>query len=157
MSADNNNFGIDYSFPGLCSLCHSEIGIFDGSDDFGRPKVKKFMANARHVDVLLSNDSKMKVMLCKDCHKTFSPSDCGKLMESEINGWYKEVEQCCSSWDQDRKDTYMKKFSKMYVKNRYERPFFTAKKEGDIKKPDPKKFKFEFDSVSASLKEKEED
>lgn len=91
----NNNFNVDYVCPGFCSMCFAEVANFSGSHEVAegvyRPRVTGLKSNYRKVDVYLSNGSQMTVSLCQDCEK-LTPENLPRLMENEIKGWEKEVE-----------------------------------------------------------------
>lgn len=120
-SKDNNQFKIDHAFPGLCSLCHVEIAEFNGSHANGRPIITKLKGNWRETSVLLDDGSAMRVSLCSECYDNFSSDDAQYLMESEINGWQDEIDRCCKTWPEERRISYMKKYSKKFIKNRVDK------------------------------------
>ena len=74
-----NQFNIDYAFPGLCSLCHTEIADFEGSrqirDGVFRPIIKRLKGIAREADVKLDDGSIMHIAMCKTCYKNFKPEE----------------------------------------------------------------------------------
>lgn len=157
MSKDNNQFGIDYAYPGLCSLCHSEIAEFDGSKEIApgvvRPKIStvrdgniekpKMKPNYTFAVVELDDNSAMTVNLCGDCETTsFTPENMDKLMESEINGWAEEMD-ALPGWPQEKKKDHMEKYSKRYVTDRRDKPWNKDEKD-KIKKPKKDKLKRNF-------------
>ena len=152
-----NQFGIDYAYPGLCSLCHDEIAYFDGSKEIApgsvRPRMKMFKqdgmlmphmkGNYTFASVVLDDGTNMTVNLCSDCETTkFVPKNMDKLMESEINGWAAEMD-ALPHWTQERKKVYMYKYSKRFVTDRKDRPW-TDEEKGKIKKPKKDKLKRKF-------------
>jgi len=119
MSKDNNQFGIDHAFPGLCSLCHKEIAEFAGSQEVApgvyRPIVSRLLPSFRSKLVYLSDGSQMSVSLCDKCDASLTPEDCSKLMESEIKGWNKEVEIIQA--ETEKKEAYKTKMSKLFIED----------------------------------------
>ena len=138
-----NQFGIDYSFPGLCSLCHNEIASFEGSRQIRagifRPIIKRILGIARVVYIRLDDGSQMGVAMCKTCEAILTPENMQELMESEINGWQHEVDEI-ANFDDTRKINYMKRYSKRFVTDRVDKKFTTDEKL-KIKKPRKAKLK----------------
>lgn len=115
-SKENNQFGVDHAFPGVCSLCFDEIAEFNGSNEKGIPYITKFKANARQVTVLLSDDTTMNVNLCNRCAGDFKPADLRELMESEVNGWNHEVNTYLKEkWPEKKRNAYLERQSKLRV------------------------------------------
>ena len=121
-SKNNNQFKVDYAFPGLCSLCFTEIAEFEGSNSLGRPIITKLKGNFREITVLLDDNSKMKVSLCEDCFENIKPEDMGELMENEINGWQKEVD-ANPKFEAQKKLDYMDKYSERKITTRVDIPY----------------------------------
>lgn len=121
-SKENNQFKVDYAFPGVCSLCFTEIAEFEGSNDLGRPIITKLKGSFREIMVLLDDNSKMKVSLCETCADSIKPEDMGELMENEINGWQKEVD-ANPKFDAQKKLDYMDKYSERKVTTRVDIPY----------------------------------
>lgn len=141
MAKENNQFGIDYAYPGICSLCHTEIAEFSGSHSNGIPIITKMKPNYRRAVIILSDNSSMGVSLCKDCYD-LKPSDMQALMESEINGWEHEVSNYLKDkWDENRKKNYMDRVSKLFIINRADKPI-PEDKLSSIKKPRLEKLKY---------------
>lgn len=90
----NNNFNVDYTAPGFCSKCFTEVAEFKGSMEVSpgiyRPKIVALKPNYRKREVVLSNGSHMTVTLCEECHD-IKPEDLPHIMESEIKGWKREA------------------------------------------------------------------
>lgn len=120
-SKTNNQFLIDYAFPGLCSYCHSEIAYFEGSLPNGSPKITRFKANCNSRTMKLDDGSSMRIMLCNDC-VDIKPDDIQYLMESEINGWQADVNKNDKMNSEEKLD-YMEKYSKRTIINVVETPF----------------------------------
>jgi len=139
-SKENNQFKIDYAFPGLCSLCHDEVAEFNGSHPNGRPIITKLKNNYATTRVVLDDGSGMTITLCKNCKKDLSPDDMQELMESEINGWQDEVTKATATWTEEKKKSYMKKYSKKYIVDRVDKPF-SLKEITKVKKPRKAKLK----------------
>ena len=139
----DNQFGVDYSFPGLCSLCHKEIAEFEGSrqvkEGVFRPIIKRIMGFARTFDVVLDDESVMTVPLCKTCYGTIKPEDMQELMESEINGWQHEVDEV-TSFPDEKKVTHMKKYSERFIVDRADKKWKNSDKD-KIEKPRKSKLK----------------
>ena len=138
-----NQFGINYSFPGLCSLCHDEIAEFEGSRQVRagifRPIIKRLKGTAREADVRLDDGSVMKVAMCKRCFNNFKPEDTQELMESEINGWQHEVDEVVH-WEDDKKLDHMKRYSERFVTDRVDKRWNDTEK-SKVKKPRKDKLK----------------
>lgn len=108
----SNQFGIDHAYPGICSLCFIEIGVWEGSDKSGMPKLVSFKGNARTISVVLDDNSKMTVRVCIDCERDISDKDMKDLMKSELAGWQCEIDtKLKDKWTQKQKDKYMKEYS----------------------------------------------
>lgn len=94
MAKENNQFQVDYAYPGVCSLCHTEIAEFRGSWEVApgqyRPVVGALKANFRSRNVILSDETIMTISLCDKCNETFSDKDFKRLMASEHKGWEEE-------------------------------------------------------------------
>lgn len=106
----------DFDRPGFCALCHVEIAEFNGSDARGNLIISKLKGNADSIEVVLSDQSKMRVAVCLPCKDTFQPEDSKRLMQSVINGWAHEVSQL--DWSEDRKISHMDKYSKLEITDR---------------------------------------
>lgn len=87
----NNQFDINYDFPGLCANCHHEIADFNGSNKYGTPIITKLKATFETMQVELSDGSNMTVTVCKDCKEGLRTEDMGDLMESLIEGLIVEI------------------------------------------------------------------
>lgn len=135
----NNQFGIDFAFPGLCSLCHTEIADFNGSHPNGRPIITKLKGNYRELAILLNDASAMKVALCDGCFDDFTSDDAQELMESEINGWQAEVDDLIK-WPDEKKREHMDEYSKKFIVNRHDKPW-TLGEIAKIQKPRPEKLR----------------
>lgn len=118
MAKENNQFGYDCAFPGLCSLCHCEVAEFDGSVEIMpgvyRPRITKLKGNYRIKNLELSDGTIMTIALCAMC-ENLKPGDCGKIMESEVRGWHKECNEIMSDVKQDIKDAYLLRQSTLTI------------------------------------------
>jgi hypothetical protein len=116
MAKENNQFGIDYAYPGICTLCHTEIAEFHGSHEVATGKymarVTALKPNFRTRLVDLSDGTKMNISLCDVCDNTFEPEDCKPIMESEIKGWEKDSEHLK---DEKIRADYNSKMSKLTI------------------------------------------
>ena len=139
-SKDNNQFKVDYDFPGLCCLCHCEIAEFNGSHPNGRPKIKSLKSNFHTAFVTVNDGSKMKVSLCMDCFFDLKPEDMKAMMESVINGWGAEVERL-DNWNIEKKTAYMDEYSGKFITNREDFPY-SDDQIVKIKRPDKKKLNY---------------
>ena len=139
-----NQFGVDYAYPGTCSLCHDEIAVFEGSRQVRagvvRPIIKRILGKARLARIELDDNSKMSVAMCKTCFNAFKPEDAQELMESEINGWQVEVNEVVNGWDDERKIKYMKRYAKRFMTDRVDKRWNKIQK-AKIKKPRKSKLK----------------
>lgn len=124
-SKDNNQFKIDYAFPGLCSLCHCEVAEFKGSKEYApgisRPVISKLKPNYHEAQVELSDSTLMTVALCTDCFYGFTPEDSAALMESEINGWNAEMPML--NLPEEKKKEYMSQQTDKFITNRTDKPW----------------------------------
>ncbi len=141
---ENNQFLINYSFPGLCTLCHSEIAEFEGSRQVRpgifRPIIKRIKGIARIVNIRLDDKSEMSVAMCKTCELDLKPEDMQELMESEINGWQHEVDEIANFSDV-RRIKYMKRYSKRFATDRIGKKSWNETEKFRIKKPRKAKLK----------------
>lgn len=144
----SNQFNIAFDYPGLCALCHTEIADFNGSREVKpgifRPVIQKFKENMREAVVVLSNSSKMTVLLCSSC-ADLRPEDMGPLMDSVIEGWQFEVDTMLPDWPAEKKVAHMKDCSSLEAIDRLNRSFSEDEKKR-LTKPDKDKL--------AKLKEK---
>ena len=140
----NNQFGIDYDFPGLCALCHTEIAEFDGSFEARpgvfRPKILELKPNYRAFQFKLNDGSFMNVTSCEDCHDEFKPEDSQELMESVINGWQEEIDSILIEWEDEKKRNHMKEYSKKHIVDRSDKRLKYSDL-SKLKKPRPEKLK----------------
>jgi len=145
-SKSNNQFGIDCSFPGLCSYCHTEIAEFNGSKEaipgsnVFRPVITGLKPNYRECMFVLDNGTKMTIALCDECDDDMEPQYVGTLMENEINGWQKEIDELCPNWNSDKKETHMEEHSKRFINGRSSRPWTLGQLQ-NLSKPRPEKLK----------------
>lgn len=143
MSKSNNQFGIDYAFPGLCALCHTEICEFNGSDELGRPRIVRLKGNFREATFWLDDGSRMKVSLCDTCDPDDGNLDANQmldLLESEINGWQAEVDNLI--WPEEKKRKHMKEYSKRFFVEREDKHIsFTEMEKLKKQKPRPEKLR----------------
>lgn len=138
MSAENNQFKIDHAYPGICSLCHTEIAEFNGSHKSGLPILTKFKENKREAQIKLSDNSVMTVLICKDCHENLSDQNLGELMESEINGWAHQINTILrDKWSFNDRVSYMKKYESLTAVGRIDKKLVIER--GNI--PAPRKTK----------------
>jgi len=137
-SKDNNQFKVDYDFPGLCAICHVEVAEFNGSHPNGRPIIKSLKGNMTEMKVELNDNSKMTVILCNHCHADFKPEDMKPLMESVISGWQAEVN--ILDWTEEKKLDHMDRYSKKEVIDRADFPMSEDDK-AKIQKPNLDKIK----------------
>lgn len=138
---ENNQFDIDHAWPGICSLCFEEIAEFNGSNEYGKPKISKLKGKYKEKKVILNDGSRMSISLCRDCFENLKPKDICEIMESEINGWAKEINTCLKDkWTKERRDSVLKKYSDKYIID-LESATFGLKAQLEIKKPRKSKLK----------------
>ena len=82
----------------------------------------------------------MRVSVCEDCFLNLEPEDMGKLMESVINGWQKEVDECNTKWTPEKKEEHMTEYSKFFVVDRSDKPLTFGEKTR-LSKPDSRNLK----------------
>lgn len=143
-SKENNQFGVDYAFPGLCSYCHSEIATFKGSQEVlpgvFRPIIHLLKPNYRECTFELNDGSLMQIALCQSCDDDIEPKHMDHLMESEINGWQKEIDELLPKWEESKKSDHMDQHSKKFITGRKTKPW-TLGQISKITKPRPEKLK----------------
>ena len=137
MAASNNQFNIDFDFPGLCASCHNEIAEFNGFNIFGTPIITKLKGNFRTMRIELDDGSGMTITVCKDCTE-LSPEDMGPLMESLINGLIVEIQRRPNF--EHKKRTDIDSISKRFITQRIDKPF-KQEEVRRITKPDKENLK----------------
>lgn len=115
-----NQFSITHAFPGICSLCGTEVAEFNGSHPNGKPIIKRFLPNYYGLQLILGDDSVMNVTLCNNCGPNLDKKDYKKLMKSECDGWQWELDHCLK-WTKKQKDDYKKNYFKKTIKD-HEKP-----------------------------------
>lgn len=95
---------------GHCVLCHKNLLITQVVDG---KELQRFKPNHGEVEYLLDDSTKMRVCMCKDCQEGMQHTDKERaiIMNCVIDGWKHEVETY-SHWEQDKKDSYIKEYSK---------------------------------------------
>jgi len=126
-SSQNNQFGITGAFPGLCSYCYSEVANFNGSKEVlpgvFRPIIQTLKPNYRECLFELSDGTKMTIVLCEACDDDIEPQHMGELMESEIAGWQREMDELCPDWKNEKKTLYMQEQSAKFISDRKTKPW----------------------------------
>jgi len=69
------------------------------------------------IQFTLTDDSKMRVVICKPCKKILKEKDYPTLMKSVIAGWEKEV-RGLKNWDAKKKKEHMKTYKKKKIKSK---------------------------------------
>jgi len=142
-SSLNNQFGIDYAFPGLCSYCHTEIAEFQGSKEVVkgvfRPVLKNLKHNFRQTTFEMNENMMMNICLCDECSEGIEPKDLGYLMESEMRGWTVEANELLPDWPEEKKKRYLDDQYKLFITQRHNNPWHEDKIK-EITKPDTEKF-----------------
>ena len=64
-------------------------------------------------EYLLSDFSRMKVALCKQCKAVITPEQYTTVMDCVIRGWKQELDR--SSWSEEKKKEYMDKYSQLKI------------------------------------------
>lgn len=129
-------FNVNEAYPGFCTMCHDEIAEFDGLIKFGlvmRPKVKYLKSNFRQALIELSDKSLMTISLCDKCID-FKPEDCSKIIDSEIRGWRREIDE--TDWHPESKPIVEKWYKKqvgLQISDRVDK-HWTSKEKNNISK-----------------------
>lgn len=76
-----------------------------------------FTAQRGEVEYLLDDGSKMRVAMCKKDIEKLDGTETDYIMSAVKRGWQHELETY-SKWDQDKKDRYMNKYSKLGIVTR---------------------------------------
>lgn len=128
---NKNKWAIDYDRMGFCAICHDTVMIFEGFNDegmphsgvdgHGKPRPVMFKPNHRVAQFLIQDDSLMPVTMCKICFESFGPKDCGKILESVLNGFQWEIQHGLRKWgasSQDQRHAYMKRYIDTFIVTR---------------------------------------
>ena len=132
MPADNNQFKIDYDYPGLCAHCHVEIAEFNGSNKYGTPIITKFKPNFTTGKIEINDGSGMTITLCSTCDISLKPEDMGELMESVINGLIVQIQKTPAL--EPKKQADIAVLVTKFITQRIDKPF-KASEVPDITKP----------------------
>lgn len=100
---------------GHCTRCHKDLI----TDRVINGEVKKwFLPEYGQIELLLSDGSKMRVVMCLPCQEKYkdTPKEHDEVMECVMAGWEKEIEQL--KWNKKKKDEYLDKYSKLKIKER---------------------------------------
>lgn len=101
---------IDYDVYGRCCKCHRDLM----TNKFFNNQWHKVFAEREEHEYTLSDNSKMRVTLCKSCKANLSEKDSKTIMESVIKGWQKEVDSF-SHWSEAKKKEHMVKYKKLKI------------------------------------------
>lgn len=107
---------IDFDLYGHCVSCHENLMM---EQAIGGKLIKRFKPKQTFTSFVMSDGSNMKVMICKKCLKSLDEKKEKEIMECVVKGWEYEtnilVADQTSGWNQERKDRYMDKYSKLEI------------------------------------------
>jgi len=112
-----NQFDVNHAFPGICSLCYTEVAEFNGSNQNGKPIITRFLPNYFGMIMTLDDGTQMTITLCNTCAKTLTKKDYKKLMKSEVDGWEFELQHCLKHWTKEQKKEYRDTYYKKSIKD----------------------------------------
>jgi hypothetical protein len=81
--------------------------VIDGKEE------KIFTPDYTEVQYLLSDNSKMRVAMCKQCKETLTDEQSEKIMTCVVKGWKKEVDKL--PWTPEKKTAHMEKYSALEI------------------------------------------
>jgi hypothetical protein len=101
---------IDWDSFGHCVVCHKNMAF---KQVIGMKETYRFSPDYCEGEYLLSDISKMKVALCKQCKENLTSDDYVKIMDCVVRGWQQELDR--SNWSEEKKKTYMDRYSKLVI------------------------------------------
>lgn len=109
---------IDYDVLGNCVKCHCNLFVQD-KDDKGMPMMR-LSGSAKEIQFDLSDGSKMRVTICRECKDKHEPKDNSLIMASVIRGWDKSCDEAVADeakpqFDSKWKEAHMKVYSKKEI------------------------------------------
>ena len=99
---------------GKCVKCHKNLIM----EKVINNEIKRVLTpDYSQIQLLLSDGSNMRVVMCLRCQDTYIEKDNKDIMESVIAGWEKELKEL-PHWSENKKDDYMKKYSQLKINNK---------------------------------------
>ena len=95
---------------GHCTICHKNMlieQVIDGKVE------KRFTPEYVENEYLLSDGSKMRVAMCRDCKSNLTFDKQEQIMNCVIKGWEVGIKDL--SWTDEKKKAYMDRYSKLEI------------------------------------------
>jgi len=110
---------IDYDKHGHCVVCHEDMLYTQIIDEKPQKRLSPLFSETEY---MLDDGSKMRVAICLDCKANLKDDDEEKkrVMDCVFKGWRHEIRKY-SHWDQDKKEDYLRKYSKRKIVTRSEK------------------------------------
>lgn len=100
----------EYDRFGTCILCSKNMIIEQVIDN----KVQwRFTADCDDIEVVLSDTSKMRVCVCKQCKPSFDDSKFDAVMLKVYKGWEHEIENY--KWTKEQKSNYLTRYGQLKI------------------------------------------
>lgn len=108
---------MDYDKFGHCVKCHK--GMYVEQIIGGKPTIR-FTPDYTEKEYLLSDNTRMRVAICKDCKGSMTEDDDDYVMSSVVKGWDVATDELVKdkkkrNWDKKKKDEYMDTYSKLKI------------------------------------------
>lgn len=108
---------MDWDQYGHCVQCHKNL-IIEAAID-GRVQ-QRWSVDADETQFLLSDGSRMRVCICKDCKGKLTEADNSKIMKCVLKGWEREIDIMVldpkkPEWDKQSKEKYMANYSRKEI------------------------------------------
>jgi hypothetical protein len=102
---------IDFDKYGHCVVCHKNMIIKQIID---QKEKERFTSDYDETEYLLSDGSKMRVAICRNCKFELKEGHSDKIMKTVHRGWVEEVKGI-EGWDDKKRDAYLNKYSKLKI------------------------------------------
>ena len=108
---------MNYDKFGHCTKCHKNMFI---TEIIGGEPVERFTGQYAEQEYVLSDGTKMRVAICKECKADLTDDDSEYIMECVIRGWDVATNDLVKNkkrptWTKEKKKAYMKKYSKLKI------------------------------------------
>jgi hypothetical protein len=98
---------------GFCVKCGCNMQTEKVIDN----KVQRvFIPDAREVEYLMSDGSRMRVSICKSCQEVLTSKNNDDIMDAVRNGWKEEMVGL--NWTEERKQRYTERYDKLSIVER---------------------------------------
>lgn len=101
---------LDYDKHGHCIMCSKNMVVEIAVN--GKVE-KRFTPDYQEMEVLLSNNSKMRICTCDQCKAKLRPEDYPVIMQKVYNGWSKEVDGL--NWSNERKEKHLESYKDLEI------------------------------------------